>query len=145
MSTTRDRHVTFSLRRLLVLVAVVVAVGAITVWLARRGEEAATDDTAGTEETVADAAAAGESPEDPLSAAMSDFEQVLEENRGDLDPETVQAFEVSLESLNGAIEQTREALKEDPESEYLNTHLAETMQRKLEVLREAAMLTQPAI
>ena len=49
-------------------------------------------------------------------------------------------LEANLEAIDRAIAQCREALLADPSSVYLNTYLAETRRRKLELLRRATAL-----
>lgn len=77
--------------------------------------------------------------------AIAELERVLEENRDRLDPETVRIVERNLALIDRAIEDTRRALAEDPDDPYLNRHLANTMGRKVEVLRNATAVTQAAI
>jgi hypothetical protein len=76
--------------------------------------------------------------EDPAyDAAVADLQSVLEGGRDRLDPRTVQVLEESLGTIDAAIEDARRALAADPANERLNTYLAGTRQRKLELLREA--------
>ena len=49
-------------------------------------------------------------------------------------------LEANLEAIDRAIAQCREALLADPANVYLNTYLAETRRRKLELLRRATAL-----
>lgn len=72
--------------------------------------------------------------------AIRDLSAALEEGRGRLDTATVRVLDHSLKRIDAAIAQARRALAADPASEYLNNHLAETMRRKLELLRRAAAL-----
>jgi hypothetical protein len=65
---------------------------------------------------------------------------VLEQGRGRLDTTTVKVIERNLASIDSAIAQAQRALAADSASVYLNSHLAETRQRKLELLRRAAAL-----
>lgn len=75
------------------------------------------------------------------AAAVAELEHVLEENRDRLDAETVRTVEANLAIIDRAIEDTRQALAEDPNDPYLNRHLASTMQRKVDVLRQATAAT----
>ncbi|MEW5930262.1 MAG: hypothetical protein AB1941_22615, partial [Gemmatimonadota bacterium] len=76
--------------------------------------------------------------EDPAyDAAVADLQGVLEQGRDRLDPRTVQVLEESLGTIDAAIEDARRALAADPANERLNTYLAGTRQRKLDLLREA--------
>ena len=72
--------------------------------------------------------------------AVADLQQTLEAGRGRLDPETIRVLESNLEAIDRAIGQCRDALLADPSSVYLNSYLAETRRRKLELLRRATAL-----
>ena len=74
------------------------------------------------------------------AAAVADLEQVLAGGRGQLDSTTVRVIEQNLQAIDRAIAQAQRALEADPANLYLNTHLAETMRRKLDLLRQAAAL-----
>ena len=65
---------------------------------------------------------------------------VLAGGRGQLDTSTVRVIEQNLAAIDQAIAQAQRALQADPANLYLNTHLAETMRRKLDLLRHAATL-----
>jgi hypothetical protein len=77
---------------------------------------------------------------DSYAAAVADLERVLEEGRGKLDPTTVKIIEQNLAAIDRAIAEAQRALDADSANLYLNTHLAETMRRKLDLLRQAAAL-----
>lgn len=72
--------------------------------------------------------------------AVSDLERVLEQGRGRLDTATVRVIERNLAAIDTAIAQAQRALAADSGNAYLNSHLAATRRRKLEVLRQAASL-----
>jgi anti-sigma factor RsiW len=74
------------------------------------------------------------------AAAVADLERVLAEGRGRLDTTTVRIIEQNLAAIDQAIAQAQHALDADSANLYLNTHLAETMRRKLDLLRQAAAL-----
>jgi len=74
------------------------------------------------------------------AAAVADLERVLAENRGKLDTTTVKIIEQNLAAIDRAIAEAQRALDADSGNLYLNTHLAETMRRKLDLLRQAAAL-----
>jgi hypothetical protein len=74
------------------------------------------------------------------TAAVADLERVLAQGRGRLDSTTVRVIEENLAVIDQAIAQAQRALLADPANLYLNTHLAETMRRKLDLLRQAATL-----
>lgn len=73
-------------------------------------------------------------------AAVADLERVLTEGRGRLDTTTVRVLEQNLATIDRAILQAQRAVAADSANLYLNSHLAETMRRKLELLRQAAAL-----
>jgi anti-sigma factor RsiW len=62
---------------------------------------------------------------------------------GRLDSLTVRKLEHSLALIDTAIDEARRALAADPKSAYLNLHLADTMRRRLEFLREATRIAAP--
>jgi hypothetical protein len=82
----------------------------------------------------------GGSANQSIATAVSDLEQVLQRGRGQLDTTTVRVIEQNLAAIDRAIAQAQQALNTDPANLYLNTHLAETMRRKLDLLRQAAAL-----
>ena len=73
-------------------------------------------------------------------AAVHDLEQVLAQGRGRLDTATVRVLEQNLALIDRAIADARRAVAADSANVYLNTHLAETMRRKVDLLRQAAAL-----
>ena len=73
--------------------------------------------------------------------AVADLEQILETGRSRLDAETVRILEDNLRAIDQAIEQSRKALRSDPNSVYLNNHFAASRNRKLALLRRASALT----
>jgi hypothetical protein len=141
------RRYTFSLPQ---LAAAGIALAAITgsgVWLARGGE-GVTPVAVRTDATAAAPTPAGDTPVQSASlraaetydAAIGDLEQVLEGGREHLDPATVRVLESNLALIDSAIVEAQRAIAADPANAYLNSHLARTMQRKLELLRRAATL-----
>ena len=74
------------------------------------------------------------------NAAVSDLEKVLRDERDRLDPRTVLIIERNLKAIDDAINEARTALDNDPANPYLNSHLADARQRKLELLRHATSL-----
>jgi anti-sigma factor RsiW len=75
-------------------------------------------------------------------AVVAELEQALADNRALLDPSTIAVIESNLAILDAALGEARRALAEDPTSTYLNRHLADTMRRKLQLLRDANALAQ---
>lgn len=57
-----------------------------------------------------------------------------------LDTATVRVIEQSLRVIDAAIHQAKDALARDPNNPYLNGHLQRALDRKLDMLRQAATL-----
>ena len=72
--------------------------------------------------------------------AVADLERTLEAGRDRLDSTTIRVIEDNLALIDRAIAQARAALTADPANAYLNHHLADTMRRKLQLLRRANSL-----
>ena len=68
-------------------------------------------------------------------AAIAELQDVLTRNENRLDTATVRVVRENLALIDRAIAQARNALEADPGNAYLNLHLADTMRRKLELLR----------
>jgi negative regulator of sigma E activity len=73
-------------------------------------------------------------------AAVADLEKILVDMRGELDPRTIIVIERNLTVIDEAIQQARDALDADPANTFLNSHLADSRRRKLELLRRATMI-----
>lgn len=74
--------------------------------------------------------------------AVADLVQVLEEEREFLNPRTVRIVEENLAIIDRAIERSRQALMQDPESDYLRDHLEQTMRQKLTLLRRVMAISR---
>ena len=83
---------------------------------------------------VADAA-------DPVFASeISKLRKIVRERRSELDPATVSVLEQSIADIDSAIAQSRAALAKDPASGFLATQLNHSLEKKVELLRTAALL-----
>lgn len=71
---------------------------------------------------------------------VADLERTLEKGRGALDPSTIAVVEENLAIIDQAAQEARQALREDPANAYLNGHVAQTRQRKIDLLRQATAL-----
>ena len=78
-------------------------------------------------------------------AAVDELEAAFEEQRQRLDPETIRVVERNLAIIDAAIAEARDALEEDPASGFLNTHLANAMRRKVDLLRQATRIERTEI
>lgn len=77
-----------------------------------------------------------------FDAAVADLERVLRDQRDSLNPRTVLILERNLQVIDDAIREARTALAGDPANALLNAHLANARQRKLNLLRRAALITE---
>jgi hypothetical protein len=77
-----------------------------------------------------------------FDAAVADLERVLRDQRDQLNPRTVLVLERNLQIIDDAIREARAALEQDPANALLNAHLAGARQRKLNLLRRAALISQ---
>jgi anti-sigma factor RsiW len=68
-------------------------------------------------------------------AAIADLQTSLAQNEKRLDTATVRIVRQNLAIIDRAIADARVALQNDPGNAYLNLHLADTMRRKVELLR----------
>lgn len=73
-------------------------------------------------------------------SAITGMETMLAERRGQMDTSTVRVLEQSLKTIDAAIAQARRAVAQDPNNRYLNGHLRQSLDSKLELLRQAATL-----
>jgi anti-sigma factor RsiW len=138
LSARREKRWSFSLPQLAAAAVLLMTVSGGTVWLlqAPAGTPAGTATTAANPTAIHASATATQS----YAAAVADLERVLAEGRNQLDTATVRVIQQNLIAIDNAIAQAQKALSSDPANLYLNTHLAETMRRKLDLLRQAATL-----
>ena len=140
------RRFSFSIPQLAAAGIALAAVSGGSAWLLhpdRAAPVAVQSPAPGLPSTVVNAAASG-APVRSYDAAVADLERVLAEGRGRLDTTTVRVLEQNLAAIDRAIAQARLAVAADSANVYLNSHLAATMRRKLELLRQAAGLVSTA-
>jgi hypothetical protein len=137
----RRRAVTFSVPQLLAAGLALLMVGAGATWLVGMNG-AGPGSAGGVVRVAAPAAPAILAAGGDYDAAVAELELLLEEYRSELDPRTIQAVERSLRVIDRAITEAREALAVDPADAYLSAHLAQTMQRKIELLRRAVRIAE---
>ena len=143
----RVRRLSFSIPQLAAAGIALAAVSGGSAWLLHPGPAAPVAvrpeaPSPGTP-TVAPAAAAGPRAR-TYDTAVADLERILAEGRGRLDTTTVRVLEQNLAAIDQALAQARLAVAADSANMYLNSHLAATMRRKLELLRQAATLVSTA-
>jgi anti-sigma factor RsiW len=139
------RRWSFSLPQLAAAGIALMLLSGGSVWLLR--EPAPAPATIGRSPVAPDAATPGAvnvvakpTASQSYAAAVADLERVLAEGRSQLDSTTIRVIEQNLAAIDRAIAQAQRALEADPANLYLNSHLAETMRRKLDLLRQAAAL-----
>jgi hypothetical protein len=66
--------------------------------------------------------------------------QIVKTRREQLDPKTIAVLEQSMAVIDSAIAQSRAALAKDPASGFLATQLNHSLEKKVELLRTAALL-----
>lgn len=71
---------------------------------------------------------------------IAELQEILQSAGDRLDSGTVRVLEQSIATIDRAINEARAAIDADPESEYLNSHLAATMRRKVQLLKRAATI-----
>lgn len=143
----RRRRYSFSLPQLLAAAAALVLVSAGGVWAGLQLTGSARPDTIAAAPAPAPVAGTPAGLFDPrgrADSAIAELEAVLRAGRGELDSTTVRVLEENLALIDRAISQARQALAKDPGNPYLNEHLARTMRKKIEVLRQAADLAAVA-
>ena len=69
--------------------------------------------------------------------AVADLTLVLEARRQFLDQETIDVLEENLAIIDRAIERSLEALRTAPQSDYLRSHIEQTMRQKMTLLQHA--------
>lgn len=142
----RRRVVTLTMGRLAAAAAIVAVVAGGFAWTVASRRAASDVADSRRTDSVAEPAIGTSSSTPALAVAsyrdaVADLERVLESGRGTLRPETMRVIEDNLRVIDAAIAQADSALRRDPGSAYLNQYLAETMQRKLKLLRRAVEIT----
>jgi hypothetical protein len=132
------RRFSFSVPQLLAASIALVLISGSSAWLAMRSEPAPADVvtprplTPGTDIPV--------SWTSRTDLAVADLQDALTRNESRLDTATVRVVREALTTIDRAIADARVALEKDPGNTYLNLHLADTMRRKLELLRRVNSL-----
>ena len=71
---------------------------------------------------------------------ISKLRTIMKTRRSQLDPRTIAVLEQSIAVIDSAIAQSRSALAKDPASGFLANQLNHSLEKKVELLRTAAML-----
>ena len=138
------RRIAFTLPQLAAASIALVLMSAGGAWLAlsrASSRDIAMTVPARAGDTAAAATVSWVSRADPkYDARVAELRKALDQGRGRLDSNTVRVIEKNLQIIDSAIDEARRALAADPANQYLNVHLADTMRRKLELLRQASAL-----
>lgn len=147
----RSRAVSLSWMQAIAAGLVLAVVSGGGVWLTMR--DGAGADVGTNVATTADAVSASGGSAVPVAdfgdaafdSAVKDLREALENGRNRLDAQTIQVLETNLAAIDRAIAEARAALAADPANVSLNTYLAGVRRRKLDLLRTAGELAQPAL
>jgi len=147
-SHTTARNISFSLPQLAMAASLLIAVASGLTYLATTRTPATAIETAGPviqaygmpDDQTGGQVVQANFADAQYNAAVSDLEKILHDDRDRLDPRTVQIIERNLKVIDAAINEARMALNDDPANPYLNSHLADARQRKLDLLRHATSL-----
>ena len=137
------RRLAFTIPQLVAAGIALVALSAGGAWMARGGaavQPAAVAAGAPVADPGTGAPAGSTILTSSWDAAVADLETEFARRRADLDPATIQVVERNLAIIDGAILEARRALEADPASEFLNGYVAEAMQRKVDLLRQATRI-----
>jgi tetratricopeptide (TPR) repeat protein len=137
-SAKQPRRFAFTMPQLIAASLALMVLSGGMVWVARLGGPQS--DFPATTATGPAAVTPAGFADSTYDAAVADLQKTLETDRARLDKETLRVFEENLGTIDRAIDQCRAALAADPASAYLNTYLAETLARKLSLLRRATGL-----
>jgi anti-sigma factor RsiW len=129
------RRFSFSVPQLLAASVVLALLSGGGVWMAVRPQATRSPDTAVLTSRENNAAVRQVVWTRNTDAAIADLQTALVENENKLDTATVRIVRQNLAIIDRAIADARVALEKDPGNAYLNLHLAETMRRKVELLR----------
>jgi hypothetical protein len=121
-----SRRFSFNVPQLIAASIALVLLSAGGMWVALRQQQPVVGDTGGLTPVVWTGR---------TDAAIAELQDVFERNKSRLDTATVRVVQQAFATVDRAIAEARAALEVDPGNAYLNLHLADTMRRKVELLR----------
>ena len=130
---TALRRFSFSVPQLLAASIALVLLSSGGAWLALGSRQSTPTPTVGS--TLRPRITAAATWTGQTDAAIADLQTALTLNESRLDTATVRIVRQNLAIIDRAIADARIALQKDPGNAYLNLHLADTMRRKVELLR----------
>ena len=131
------RRLAFSVPQLAAAAIVISILSASTVWMALSSGTTQTPGMAASPTLGSDVQAVSTDAA-TYDADIAELEEILERGRMLLSRETLATMETSLQTIDDAIVDVREALARDPASELLTRMLVNHQRTKLRVLRQAA-------
>lgn len=141
-ATATSRRTWFTPARLAAAaVALVVVSSATTVAIMNARRAAPVVAAAGSSTTPAMLPASWESTARGYEASVDELRRQLDGQRDRLAPATIATVERSLATIDAAIAEAREALRQDPANAALRELLASNYRQKVELLRRATQLT----
>jgi anti-sigma factor RsiW len=146
LSARRVRRVSFTVPQLLAASIALIAVSAGVARLTgRRTPTAPATAVSGPGTPIAQNVGWTSRIDSSADNAVTDLRLALADGQrtGRLSITTVRRIEHSLAVIDSAIAEGKRALVLDPKSPYLNQHLADTVRRKMEFLREANRIASP--
>jgi tetratricopeptide (TPR) repeat protein len=144
------RRISFSVGQLMAASVALAILSGGSVWMALYGGSGvdspaavAVSDVAGADGTRSgNVLPAMQAATTEYEQAIASLESVLERGRGLLDAETLATIQTSLDAIDQAIEEARQALENDPNNDLLNRLLIKNQQSKLRVLRQVSAAVQ---
>jgi anti-sigma factor ChrR (cupin superfamily) len=106
----------------------------------RSGERSVAASNASSRAQLARAVPAMKEAQPVYDQEIGKLRAIVKERREQLDPTTVAVLEQSIAVIDSAIAQSRAALAKDPASGFLATQLNQSLEKKVELLRTAALL-----
>ena len=79
-------------------------------------------------------------PDSPYADEVGRLEEALAQLSDVLAPSTIRVIQKNLVIIDRAIEESKKALLDDPNDEFLKDYLAQTFRKKVEYLRETAAI-----
>ncbi|MGI9307180.1 MAG: hypothetical protein ACR2P5_07750 [Gammaproteobacteria bacterium] len=140
-----QRQFSFSIPQLAAAAIVLVSLGGVLTWsMSATPPSVAVTTPLGTVSQVATVDA-----DDPVQTLFAEYEassaalmEIVNDGASVLSDETVAIVRESVNAIDQAVREAREALKQDPGSEMLNRILLSNMQKKLDLLRSTAAAVQ---
>jgi len=133
------RRLSFSVPQAIAAGITLVAASSAAMWLSMRTPSAPAGSA--TQRPSIDLNTSWQPPVDStVDQVVTQMRQMVSQERSRLDTGTVRILEKNLAIIDSAIAEARRALAQDPNNNYLNHHLADTMRRKADLLRRASAL-----